>query len=609
MLTNNKAIILPEVMMKLSGKTKEKIQKTSIRSRIFLAMIVVSIGIISVLGSVIYGYSRKVIESNYQSIHLSSLQIASNVIELQLNNDADQARSMLNDETFKTLFMDEKTGTKTFGNNKVIMERALLKYSSSNNDIRDILVVNNAGNLSFVSKYDLNRSSVNEYYSSENILERSWVSDAIDANGKEVFYGENVLFSEEDKDDADKSFSMVKEMIDPDTQKVMGFLVFNIRKSSLSATTGTHDEGYSTGRYMILDKKHRSETGYPTVVYSTDSVESLKKIMDSYTGHDTGNHYLFTTYENKVSGWDMVNVVDKKDLSGTTKYIGLMIAVLCLAMVGLSAYLSYRISKSLTYRLGRLERTIQQVSDGNYDIEEVFDNSEVGKIGNQFKKMVNSNHELNDKLLKTKLKERESELLLLQTQINPHFLYNTLDALYFMAVIHCEEEIAEMVHALSDTFRLSLNRGEKFITVSDEINRLKAYMKVQSFRYKDRFSLILNIDEEIMNRKIMVFIIQPLVEIAFYHGLEPKIGKGWIKVGGIRRNGRFVFTVEDNGVGMEDVSAALKGYGLKNIEERIELYYGKEYGLKISSTKGKGTIVTVVVPEEAEEACLSGDED
>jgi two-component system sensor histidine kinase YesM len=455
----------------------------------------------------------------------------------------------------------------------------------------------------------LNRSSVNEYYSSENILERSWVSDAIDANGKEVFYGENVLFSEEDKDDADKSFSMVKEMIDPDTQKVMGFLVFNIRKSSLSATTGTHDEGYSTGRYMILDKKHRSETGYPTVVYSTDSVESLKKIMDSYTGHDTGNHYLFTTYENKVSGWDMVNVVDKKDLSGTTKYIGLMIAVLCLAMVGLSAYLSYRISKSLTYRLGRLERTIQQVSDGNYDIEEVFDNSEVGKIGNQFKKMVNSNHELNDKLLKTKLKERESELLLLQTQINPHFLYNTLDALYFMAVIHCEEEIAEMVHALSDTFRLSLNRGEKFITVSDEINRLKAYMKVQSFRYKDRFSLILNIDEEIMNRKIMVFIIQPLVENAFYHGLEPKIGKGWIKVGGIRRNGRFVFTVEDNGVGMEDVSAALKGYGLKNIEERIELYYGKEYGLKISSTKGKGTIVTVVVPEEAEEACLSGDED
>jgi two-component system sensor histidine kinase YesM len=600
---------LSGVMMKFSEKTKEKIQRTSIRSRIFIAMIVVSVGIISLLGSVIYGYSRKVIESNYQSIHLSSLQIASNVIELQLNNDAEQARSMLNDEAFKTLFKDEKTGTKTFGNNKVLMERALLKYSSSNNDIRDILVVNNAGNLSFVSKYDLNRQSVNEYYSSDNILDRSWVSDAIAANGKEVFYGENVLFSEDDKDDADKSFSMVKEMIDPDTQKAMGFLVFNIRKSSLSATTGTHDEGYSTGRYMILDKAHVSETGYPTVVYSTDSVESLKRIMDAYTGSDSDIHYLFTTYENEVSGWDMVNVVDKKDLSGTTKYIGLMIAVLCLVMVALSAYLSYRISKSLTYRLGRLEKTIQQVSDGNYDIEEVFDNSEVGKIGNQFKKMVNSNHELNDKLLKTKLKERESELLLLQTQINPHFLYNTLDALYFMAVIHSEDEIAEMVHSLSDTFRLSLNRGEKFITVRDELNRLKAYMKVQSFRYKDRFSLILNVEEGILDSKIMVFIIQPLVENAFYHGLEPKIGKGWIKVGGIRSNGCFVFTVEDNGVGMEDISAALTGYGLKNIEERIELYYGEGYGLKFSSTKGEGTIVTVVVPEEAEEARLSGGDD
>lgn len=575
------------------GRVRAYIRKLNIRSQIFYSMIIVSIVIILLLSVVIFGYARNVIETNYQSVHVNDLQIASNIIELQLNNEVEQARSMLNNSAFKSLFNEKKYDTKTFGDNKVSMERVLLNYSSSNNDIRDILVVNNNGNLAFTSKIDMNRQKISEYYGSENILKEQWVQEAIEAKGKEVFFGENVLFEEDD----DKTFSMVKEMINPDTQKSMGFLVFNIRKDSLSDTVGTHDEGYSTGRYMILDTKHISQNGDPKVVYFTDSDESLQNVVSAYVNGNPGNKYLFTEYHNKVSGWDMVNVINKKELSGTTKYIGIITLVAGALLIILSALLSSMISGTITYPLNLLERTIQHVGTGDYKVEEVFDDSEVGKIGNQFKNMVNNNLELNDRLLNTQLRERESELLLLQSQINPHFLYNTLDALYFMAIIRKEDEIAEMVQALSDTFKLSLNGGDEFITVSDEIDRMKAYMKVQNFRYNDRFSLIVDIDKNIFNRKVMTFMIQPLVENAFYHGLEPKIGKGWIKVSGRIEGKVLVFTVSDNGVGMEDISDVSKGYGIRNIQERIKLYYGDKFGLTFDSTLNQGTTVTVTIPE------------
>jgi two-component system sensor histidine kinase YesM len=169
-----------------------------------------------------------------------------------------------------------------------------------------------------------------------------------------------------------------------------------------------------------------------------------------------------------------------------------------------------------------------------------------------------------------------------------------------MAVIHGDDDIAEMVQALSDTFKLSLNKGDRFIRVRDEIERIRAYMKIQNMRYHDRFDLQLEVDDSILDEKILTFILQPVVENAVYHGLEARVGAGWIHIQGTRIPGEtkdsLQFIISDNGVGMEDVSKVDKGYGINNIRERIRLLYGNSYGLKFESTPHVGTRVTITVP-------------
>ena len=229
-------------------------------------------------------------------------------------------------------------------------------------------------------------------------------------------------------------------------------------------------------------------------------------------------------------------------------------------------------------------------------ITEEFDDSEVGQIGQKFKEMVNTNLELSEHLLSAKLNEREAELLLLQSQINPHFLYNTLDSLYCIAIIHGDDQIADMALALSNHFKLALNNGQKFCKVSDAIMQIQEYMKLQNIRFRDRFELELDVDKEIMEERILTFILQPFVENALYHGLEPKIGNGKIVVRGWREEENLIFTVADDGVGMEDISVLQTGYAIQNVWERIHLNYGDEYGFTAESGKGQGTKITITLP-------------
>lgn len=221
--------------------------------------------------------------------------------------------------------------------------------------------------------------------------------------------------------------------------------------------------------------------------------------------------------------------------------------------------------------------------------------------------MVNNNLELRERLLSSELKERESELLLLQSQINPHFLYNTMDSLYCMAVIHEADDMAQMVDALSRTFRLSLNKGNKLIKVADEVAHIKSYMEVQNFRYNNRFELGLDIPGELDDVYILKFILQPFVENAMYHGLEPQIGKGSIQVGAVREEEKIIFTIVDDGVGIADLSVLEKGYGVRNVRERIALYYGEGYGVRFDSEPGVGTKVTVTVGLSYQEGVIANE--
>ena len=229
-------------------------------------------------------------------------------------------------------------------------------------------------------------------------------------------------------------------------------------------------------------------------------------------------------------------------------------------------------------------------------IEAVFDDGEIGQVGNALKRTVDNNLELRERLITSRVKEREAELLLLQSQINPHFLYNTLDSIYCKAMIQNNDEIAEMVLALSNLFKASLSKGNTVITVREELEHISRYMAIQKLRYGERFELILDVDEELMDLRIIKLILQPFVENSMYHGLEPKIGGGYIEIRGEVLEGIIYFRVTDNGVGMDDPNDIYNGYGVRNVLDRIHLFYGEDYGISVETVTGQKTSVEIRVP-------------
>jgi two-component system sensor histidine kinase YesM len=339
------------------------------------------------------------------------------------------------------------------------------------------------------------------------------------------------------------------------------------------------------------------------VVYFTGMEEEKQQIADAYYNGDD-SVYLCSSYANSMTKWSILNVITKQELEKDSNNIRQIILLVILIMIVISINMAAIISSYITKPLDKLAKTMSGVEVGNLKVETEFDNSEVGRIGNRFKSLVNNNLELRDRLLNLEIKEKDAQLLLLQSQINPHFLYNTLDALYFMALIEQADDIADMVQALSDMFKLSLNKGDKLIALRDEIERMKDYMKILNIRFQNRFTLYVNVKDDILETKMLTFLLQPILENAIYHGLESQIGPGNIYLEARRENDCLYLSIRDDGVGIDDMSLLEKGYGIRNIKERIRLFYGEEYPVNIVSERNVGTTVSIVIPLwKEEESC------
>lgn len=589
---------------KITGKRKRWLRNQTIRSQIFAALVLITVATATILAITLYASSRRTIEDQYQEAHEESLQVASNILEINMQSIVNEERNLLNNKTFMTAMSREREGQTSFPssvNRRVIEQMQEVLFSRT--ELRDAAAISSSGNIAFTSQNDYNQSYMVSWYNgTQNILSQDWIAACDKANGKEVFFSTNVLF-QNGKDDV---FSVGKKLINPRTRAAEGYVVFNVRKSSLSSAFGSSTEAYDTSDYLILNQGNR-------LVYSTRELsdQEREEVVAAVTGTDMkkAKEVVASWYQNPLTGWRVVNIISRDELAEKSNYIAIIAVIVVLALIGASVGLSSLIARRITVPLNKLEKTMRNVAGGNYRVSEKFDDSEAGRIGNQFKDLVNNNIDLQNRLLNSQIRERESELLLLQSQINPHYLYNTLDTLYFMAVIRGEDQIADFVQALSENFRLSLNKGDKLIPVSKELERIRAYMKIQNYRFEGKYLLEISVEDSMLDEYMLTFLLQPLVENSVYHGLEPKPGKGTIWLTGRKQNDVMTFTVEDDGVGITDWKAVGQGYGVRNIQERIHLFYGEEYGVSFGERDGGGTKVSVRIPclpEEKAREILSG---
>ncbi len=278
-------------------------------------------------------------------------------------------------------------------------------------------------------------------------------------------------------------------------------------------------------------------------------------------------------------------------------YISIVIATLLIASRMFQRYVVNDITS--------LEANMEEVKKGNRALMVVSDSKdEIGGLIRGFGSMLAEINRLIKENYENKLSLRKAEMKALQAQINPHFLYNSLSLINWKAIEAGADDISELTLALSSFYRTSLNHGKNVLSVRGEIENVKSYIKIQSFMHDNSFETVVDVDEDILEYETLNLLLQPLVENAIDHGIDMKEdGKGFIKILGRQTANTIVITVEDNGVGMDQKTAdniitfKSKGYGVANVNQRIELFYGKPYGLRIKSEPGKGTKCTITIPK------------
>ena len=293
-------------------------------------------------------------------------------------------------------------------------------------------------------------------------------------------------------------------------------------------------------------------------------------------------------------------------------------SVLIVVLIIVVAISAVMIGSGILQPVRQLNQATEKIAQGDFNARaQVDSDDEIAELAVSFNKMAGNMQSLIDKVKEDERKMRKADLRLLQEQIQPHFLYNTLDTIVWLIESNEPDEAVTMVVTLSDFFREILSKGKEFISIREEEKHISSYLQIQEMRYRDILEYDIQLDQVLYKYQILKLTLQPVVENALYHGIKYKRAKGCIHIHGEKEGDIIRLTVRDDGVGMDEeeleqlrcqiekpCQETEKGFGLANVNERIHMYFGPEYGMKIQSQKGKGTTVEIVIPAILEETKL-----
>lgn len=352
-------------------------------------------------------------------------------------------------------------------------------------------------------------------------------------------------------------------------------------------------------------------------LYNELQTENIGLIMeadsDTILSGKGSNEKLYSISRSAKTGWTVVDCVRVEELlRKSNKAQSLYILVAAGLMAGALVFSRF-IAKSITQPLQKLCDSMERVQEGDFSVSDIVVDSanEIGSLTTSFNVMTHRIQELMEQNIREQEAKRKSELKALQSQINPHFLYNTLDSIIWMAEGKKNEEVVLMTASLARLLRQSISNEDEVISIGQEIEYARGYLTIQKMRYKDKMEFRIDVEPSILNIRLIKLVLQPIIENAIYHGLKYKESKGLLLVKGFLKDGNAVIQVIDDGVGMEPevlehifekhkVNYRSNGVGVYNVQKRLQLYYGSEYGITYESEKGKGTTATITIPGNQE---------
>lgn len=571
----------------------------SIQMTISLSFTIVSVISMGILGVSLYNrFVNKMQDMTTQS--------AEQLLNQTVINLESYLRSMrrISDAMYYTVIKDKDLATDTFE------EEMNLLYEANKDNLISIACYTNDGRLVAATPVATEKPDL-------NIVDQEWFTEAVGQM-------ENVHFSTPHVqnlfDDPSYRYYWVVSLsqaveLTNSGNSTLGVLLVDMNYSSIEQLLTKANTDNSSEYVYLMDGNgeliyHPKQMLIYTDLYQENNLAAAEYEDGSRQEEFLGEKRLVTVRTISYTGWKIVSVVPMSafdmGISGMRFFVILLVALCMLMIILLNQLVSARIAKPLQ----RLNASVRDWESGNMNPDIYVGGSlEVEHLGRTLRSTVAQIQELMHDILVEQEEKRKSELDALQSQINPHFLYNTLDSIVWMIEGEHYEDAVFMITQLASLFRIALSRGKTIIRIGDEIMHARNYMNIQKVRYKNIFSVDFSIDETILDCCTVKLVVQPLLENAIYYGVECMDGDGEISVIGYRRENDIYIEVKDNGLGMpkETVDALLKennrvrgkgsGVGLINVHNRIRLRFGKPYGLEIESCPDEGTTVRIHLPD------------
>lgn len=387
-----------------------------------------------------------------------------------------------------------------------------------------------------------------------------------------------------------------------------------------------------TGLKLLLDGVTLGNEGYIYLIDGNGEIiyHPRAQLIDSGLEHENnravseyrdgiyqetfhGEERVITVKSVGYTGWKLIGVAPRQTVSLNSLKTQLLVVFVAAFILFLMSLVNSYISSRITTPIRKLELSVNEIEKGNLNAKVDAEGSyEIRHLGQSVQNMAKQIQVLMADIVSEHEKKRKQEFDTLQSQINPHFLYNTLDIIVWMIENEKPDQAVKAVTALARFFRISLSRGKSIITVKDELEHVRNYLMIQHMRFKNRFSYTIEAEDEVLELVSLKLMLQPLVENAIYHGMEFMDGDGEIFISAWKEGEDLYLKVSDNGLGMTEEQVARlfsdtphtgssrgSGIGVKNVNERIRLYFGSEYGLSIESEPDEGTVVTIHLPAVA----------
>lgn len=604
------------------------LNRLNLKQRLILLIVITTLSSVFITGYSTLILSKNIIKNKIEVMARNTVgQVSENIDEViisQVNNISNMLRydtSMY--DILKKKYAKSSTGEKEKLIDELILsENILQKYLSVYQDIKIAVILGQNDEL-YNIYFQPSKEIENIYRKTQQIAE-----DAKGLNSTVQWQPlQNNYFTDVIQNNIRKQRIVTanRRIFTVTTQEYLGTVVFAVDENSIFNKYSKIKLG-SSGKIFIIDSKANLISSSNEIMLSKGMDDKrlienvLKKRNDVFTYKKGDAHLLVVTYTSKINDWITVGVVPINEVYSETGKIYNIVFLVSLITILLAISVVTIVTDRVVKPIRQVVRSMEEVEKGNLDVRvDIKGEYEVSNLARYFNSMIIKIKQLMQEQYDLGKKKKQSELDALMSQINPHFLYNALDSIVWMAQTIGAADIVRMTSSLGRLLRIGINRGKVLVPISEELDHVKSYLDVQKIRYKDKFDYIFNVlDEKTLNYKTIKLILQPVVENSLHYNIGIAVNKLTIEVSAAEKEGKLIFIISDDGIGidkenLERINRKLysnapeeeaydekpdkyKGIGLKNIHERIKLYFGEEYGITVSSIYRSGTTVKIELP-------------